>query len=444
MSWSIIAPAPGTPPCGPPTPGPDGWIVTRHADVLAVLTDPRCVVPAAAPGAADGTLAWLRGAVSRFSPPEQHAARRAVGVAALADLDPDELRTTAARVTAALLDEVAAAAGSTTAAPHTLAPHTAMLPGSAGADIAVSRHAAMRSGRAGADASTTVPPHAAMLSGRAGADASTTVVPHAAMLSGRAGAGGAGAGVPVAGTGMRSPLTGGAGGEPGAGRVDVMALLARRVPVEVLAAGLGLADPAVAAPAVAAVAAAYHPGADAAAVAAADRAVAALVALSPPAPPEVAANRIGLLVQACDATAGLIGSAVRWGLAAPAAVPTADLLAEVLRLDPPVRATRRVTTGALRLGGRTIGPDIPLLLRFDAANRDPAAHPEPDRFRPGRGSLTFGAGPRGCPGERHALALAEGVVEEVRRRCTATTDGSVAHEPHPTLRVPTRIEVSVR
>ncbi|MEV0429037.1 cytochrome P450 [Micromonospora sp. NPDC050495] len=388
MSWSIIAPAPGTPPCGPPTPGTDGWIVTRHVDVLAVLTDPRCVVPAAAPGPAGGTLAWLRGAVSRFSPPEQHPARRAVGVAALADLDPDELRTTAARATAALLDVVAAPAGPADAA-----------------------------------APATVPPHPAILPGRADVD-------------------GSGAGAPAARAGM-PPAAGGPGDDPGAGRVDVMALLARRVPVEVLAAGLGLADPVAAAPAVAAVAAAYHPGADPAAVAAADRAVAALLALSPPAPPEVAANRIGLLVQACDATAGLIGAAVRWGLAAPAAVPTADLLAEVLRLAPPVRATRRVTTVALRLGGRTIGPDTPLLLRFDAANRDPAAHPEPDRFRPGRGSLTFGAGPRGCPGERHALALAEGVVGEVRRRCAAT-GGPVTHEPHPTLHVPTQIEVSVR
>ncbi|MFI7431267.1 cytochrome P450 [Micromonospora sp. NPDC049836] len=447
MSWSIIAPAPGTPPCGPPTPGADGWTVTRHADVLAVLTDPRCVVPAAAPGAPDGTLAWLRGAVSRFSPPEQHPARRAVGVAALADLDPDELRTTAARATAVLLDVVAAPAapaGRTTAAPTAVPPHQATLPGPADADrsATVPPHQATLPGPADADRSAAVPPHQAILPGPADADRSAAVPPHPVMLSGPADTDGSGAGAPTARAGM-SPAAGGAGDHPGAGRADVMALLARRVPVEVLAAGLGLADPVAAAPAVAAVAAAYHPGADPAAVAAADRAVAALLALSPPAAPEVAANRIGLLVQACDATAGLIGAAVRWGLAAPAAVPTADLLAEVLRLEPPVRATRRVTTVALRLGGRTIGPDTPLLLRFDAANRDPAAHPEPDRFRPGRGSLTFGAGPRGCPGERHALALAEGVVDEVRRRCAAT-GGPVTHETHPTLHVPTQIEVSVR
>ncbi|MGY0006341.1 cytochrome P450 [Micromonospora sp. I033] len=374
MSWPMISPPPDTPPCGPPVPVDGGWVVTRHADVLAVLTDTRYVVPVA-PGGPPGTLAWLRGTVSRFSAPDRHPARRALGVAALRDLDPDELRDAAARLTGAALDRLAA---------------------------------------------------------------------EPAASDRGAGAGKRGRGVdPV---GSDGPVAG-----PAAVPVEVMGRLARRVPVEVLAARLGLADPAAAVPAVTAVAAAYHPGADPAAVARADRAVAALLAMSPPVPAEAAANRIGLLVQAADATAGLIGAAVRHGLTAPAALGTADLLAEVLRLDPPVRATRRVATGALRLGGREIGPDAPLLLRFDAANRDPAVHPDPDLFRPGRGGdpghpggvLTFGAGPRGCPGERHALALAAGAVEVLRDRCRpAGTPPRYA--PHPTLRVPTSLEVMFR
>ncbi|RZU76433.1 cytochrome P450 [Micromonospora kangleipakensis] len=333
MSWSTIA---ATAPCGPPVPDVEGgWSVTLHADVTAVLTHPDCVVPTA-PGGPPGTLAWLRGAVSRFSDREHHPARRAVGVAVLAKLDPDELRTAAGRLTEDEID-------------------------------------------------------------RAG------------------------------------------------GRLDVMARLARRVPLEVLAARLGLADPTAAVPAVAAVAAAYHPGATPAAVARADRAVGTLLAMSPPASPEVTANRLGLLVQACDATAGLIGAAARHVLPAPASVSTGDLLAEVLRLDPPVRATRRVATVALRLGGWEIDAGAALLLRFDAANRDPAVFAEPDRFAPGRPgrALTFGAGPRGCPGERHALALAAGVVDVLRRRCRAT-DAEIRHDPHPTLRVPTRLEVIPR
>ncbi|WP_245716212.1 cytochrome P450 [Micromonospora humi] len=354
MELPTITAVPGTPNCGPPVRGDDGWVVTRHADVVAALTDPRCVVPSADPDAPPGTLGWLRAFVSRFSPPGSHPARRSIGVAALDRLDPRDLSRAAARLTDELFDRVAA------------------------------------------EASTGGP----------------------------------------AGTG---------GVDRGPRLLEVMGAVARRVPVRVLADRLGLADPAAAVPAVTAVAAAYHPGAGPVAVARADRAVAALVAMSPPAPDEVTANRIGLLVQAADATAGLIGGAVRHGLAAPAGLRTAGLLAEVSRLDPPVRVTRRVATVAIDLGGRTIRAAEPLLLRFDAANRDPAVHPMPDRFVVGRagGALTFGAGPRGCPGERHALALAAGVVDVVRRRCRRV-DRPVRYAPHPTLRVPTRIEVILR
>ena len=329
MRLPTITAAPGTPPCGPPAPGDDGWVVTRHADVLAALTDSRCVVPPVGGGPA-GTLAWLRASVSRFSPPDRHAARRAVGVAALDDLDPAELRRHAARLTERILD----------------------LP----------------------------------------AEESATPV--------------------------------------------------RRVPLLVLAERLGLADcagrawphgprcdrscPAAVATEVVAVAAAYHPGADPAAVRRADRAVAALLALSPQATAEVTANRIGLLVQAADATAGLIDAAVRHGRAAPDGLATTTLLAEALRLDPPVRATRRVATEALSLGGQAVSAGERLLLRFDAANRDPAVFAEPDRFRaePAEAVLTFGAGARGCPGQRHALALAAGVVDVLRHASGRVIEGS--------------------
>ncbi|GAA2191497.1 hypothetical protein GCM10009848_44300 [Micromonospora lupini] len=338
-TWPVIAPAPGTPACGPPALDADGvWWVTRHADVRTALTDPAFRVPAVETGPPD-TFAWLRASVSRFSPPERHAERRAIGVGALTALDPDELRREAARLTATILD-------------------------------------------------------------RAG------------------------------------------------DRLDVMTELARPVPLRVLARRLGFSEPVAAGTAVAVVATAYHPGVDPALAARADRAVAALLGLAPEGPPELRVNLIGLLVQACDATAGLIGVAAHHVLppAVPVAARTADLLAEVLRLDPPVRATRRVTVDALRLGGRDLPAGSPVLLRFDAANRDPRAFAEPEAFRPGRpdaGLLTFGAGERGCPGDRHALALAGGVLDVLRERCRRTPT-PLRHEPHPTLRVPTRLEVSVR
>ncbi|MET8320610.1 cytochrome P450 [Micromonospora sp. NPDC005189] len=315
--------------------------MTRHADVRAALTDPAFRVPAVDSGP-PGTLAWLRASVSRFSPPQRHAERRAMVVTALAELDPDELRHEAARLTVAVLD-------------------------------------------------------------RAG------------------------------------------------DRLDVMRELARPVPLRVLAGRLGLADPAAAGTAVVVVAAAYHPGVDQALARRADRAVPTLLALAPPAAPEVRANLIGLLVQACDATAGLIGAAAHHLLPPPAHRPpvaagTAEVLAEVLRLDPPVRATRRVTTAAVHVGGQDLPSGSPVLLRFDAANRDPRVFAEPAMFRPGRhdaGLLTFGAGERGCPGDRHALALAGGVLDVLRERCRRIR-ADLRHEPHPTLRVPTSVEVSVR
>jgi hypothetical protein len=138
------------------------------------------------------------------------------------------------------------------------------------------------------------------------------------------------------------------------------------VPVAVLADALGFAGDV--AEAVRTVAAAYHPGTDAPG---ADAALAQLLAALPAAGPEEAAARVALLVQACEATAAL----VRGGLKRP--------LDEVLRDTPPVPATKRV------------GPDggvvvVPL-----------DGHP-------------FGAGPRRCPGEAHARALAAGVIEGAR------------------------------
>jgi len=98
----------------------------------------------------------------------------------------------------------------------------------------------------------------------------------------------------------------------GRGPVDVMAAIARPVPVGVLAAALGVESDLT--PAVAAVARSYQPHATA--DAAADAAVAALVtAFGGSAGPadESTAARIGLLAQACDATAGLIGNAILAG-----------------------------------------------------------------------------------------------------------------------------------
>ncbi|MEK8105392.1 cytochrome P450 [Micromonospora sp. M12] len=227
--------------------------MTRHADVRAALTDPAFRVPAVDSGP-PGTLAWLRATVSRFSPPQRHAERRAIVRNALAPLDPDDLRDDAARLTVAVLD-------------------------------------------------------------RAG------------------------------------------------DRVDVMRELARPVPLLALADRLGFADPAAAGTAVAVVASAYHrggPGADHAGRPGGDGAAGARAGghTDGTGEPDRSAGpgvRRDRRTDRCRRPP----PAAPAGPRAPTTAGTADLLDEVLRLDPPVRATRRVTVETVRLGGQDLPAGSP-------------------------------------------------------------------------------------
>ncbi|MFI7005337.1 isocitrate lyase/phosphoenolpyruvate mutase family protein [Streptomyces sp. NPDC050145] len=165
--------------------------------------------------------------------------------------------------------------------------------------------------------------------------------------------------------------------------------------VRTLAEALGLPDSGAAAADVIVVAGACFGGAEA--TVAEDGAVARLVAQCVPVPAdevalEAAAHRIGILVQACAATAALVEAA------AGSDVP----LARVLRENPPVAVMRRVAARATRVAGREIAEGDGVLLDLATANR---AHPVP---------LTFGAPPRVCPGRAHALALADGLLQRPR------------------------------
>jgi cytochrome P450 len=198
--------------------------------------------------------------------------------------------------------------------------------------------------------------------------------------------------------------------------VDVMANIARVVPVELLAEALSL--PAGMSEDVNTVAAAYHPCGDFSATA--DQAVARLVKACGGIADETTAARIGLLVQACDATAGLVGNAL---IAAKRQRPTTSvsaILTETLRLNPPVRATRRQATADTRVGNFAIVAGEVVTLEL-------------------AGSLTFGDGPRKCPGSEHAFAIAGGIVEALRGRQLVHDD--VEYEPSANLRVPASLMV---
>jgi cytochrome P450 len=204
--------------------------------------------------------------------------------------------------------------------------------------------------------------------------------------------------------------------EAGRGPFNVMARVARRVPGLVLAAALGSADPEVVIGHLAPVAAVYQPGpAD---PRPADGSVARLAELMPGGPGELVAARIGLLIQAYDATAGLIGNAVVAGIRVGHPVPAAELVGQALRADPPVRFTRRVSPS-----GETVALDLTV------GGDDPAGH------------LAFGYGQRICPGAAHAIALAEGAVQPLLARCRWT--GAAIGYPEPSaLRAPERLELA--
>jgi cytochrome P450 len=98
-----------------------------------------------------------------------------------------------------------------------------------------------------------------------------------------------------------------------------------------------------------------------------------------------AANRIGLLLQTCDAVADLVRSALTRPGTTPLGLDQARQLVVTALLDhPPVRVARR-----FRADGELVTVDI--------------------------GGRPFGAGPHRCPGEELAIELTAGTVAGLRR-----------------------------
>ncbi|MCW2916340.1 MAG: cytochrome [Actinomycetia bacterium] len=293
-------------------------VISRYAEVRAVLADPRFTVALAGPGGQDPSMAWLRSQVSRFSEGPAHERRRLIATGRLHLIDPDRLRHRAHARTTTLIER--------------------------------------------------------------------------------------------------------ADGRP----LDAMADLARRVPAAVLGEALGVEAEALP-PAVAVVAGAYfsdQPG-DEAADGAVRRLTELFAEVLGTGDPEVVAACIGLLVQAYDSCAGLIGDTLPHVLCEPRPDWTVEaLMAETLRHDPPLRVMRRVAQSGAELGGHRLPEGTVVLLDLVAAHRDPAVFTDPDRFDPGRGGpphLTFGDGLRPCPGVAHALQLAAGVITAVGERCRLST-----------------------
>jgi len=102
----------------------------------------------------------------------------------------------------------------------------------------------------------------------------------------------------------------------------------------------------------------------------------------------------------------------------PSRIP--NFVEEVLRLEAPVQGLYRRVLNDIRIADTDIPKGAIVVLRFGAANYDPAQFEEPDALRLERGNarnhLTFGAGPHFCLGNQLARAELRISFETLLRR----------------------------
>lgn len=132
--------------------------------------------------------------------------------------------------------------------------------------------------------------------------------------------------------------------------------------------------------------------------------------------------------------------------AEPGLVPGA--VEEFLRFDSPVQATSRVARTPVTMHGRTIPPGEEIGLLIGAANRDPDAFPDPDRLDVGRRDvrhLSFGQGVHYCLGANLARLEAElaigGLLARAPRLELACDEGALEWRPGWLLRGLARLPV---
>lgn len=96
------------------------------------------------------------------------------------------------------------------------------------------------------------------------------------------------------------------------------------------------------------------------------------------------------------------------------------LTEEALRRDAPHRGLFRITTREVELGGTTLPARAPLLLLFGSGNRDETVFADPDGVDLGRPNvrdhLAFGRGLHSCPGAPMARAEIRVALETLIRR----------------------------
>lgn len=138
-------------------------------------------------------------------------------------------------------------------------------------------------------------------------------------------------------------------------------------------------------------------------------------------------NLVELLIAGHITTAPLLGNALRLLLEDRdrwvALCERPDLLPgaaeELLRLGTSATGLYRRTSEEVTLGGVTLPKDTSLVLRYGAANRDPAQFDRPDDYDPTRQPnrhVTFGYGAHFCVGAPLARAQLKATLEVLTRR----------------------------
>jgi pimeloyl-[acyl-carrier protein] synthase len=134
---------------------------------------------------------------------------------------------------------------------------------------------------------------------------------------------------------------------------------------------------------------------------------------------ELVATAVFVLFAGHETTANLIGNGMIALIEQPDAMASlrtrADIVEtaveELLRIDSPAASVTRVVRTDMVLGGKSIRAGDRLFLMINAANRDPAMFPDPDRLKLDRDPnphIAFGYGPHYCIGA--PLARLEGQI----------------------------------
>ena len=162
---------------------------------------------------------------------------------------------------------------------------------------------------------------------------------------------------------------------------------------------------------------------------------------------ELITTCIGLLIAAHETTKNLIGNGMlallrhpdQLGLLRRQPELIKSAVEELLRYDTAIQLTSRVATEAVAIGDVRIAPEENALALIGAANRDPAAFPDPERLditRQDNHHLSFSTGAHYCLGAYLARVESQVAIETLVRRYPdmRLVDGEVRWRDSVTLR----------